>query len=41
MAKSKMLPIEELKDDYYRAMGWDLLTGSPSDSLLTELEIEK
>ena len=36
-----VVPLEELKDDYYRAMGWDLLTGSPSDSLLTEREIEK
>jgi len=36
-----VVPLEELKDDYYRAMGWDLLTGNPPDSVLTELGIEK
>ena len=35
------VPLEELKDDYYRVMGWDLLTGNPPDSLLDELEIER
>lgn len=30
-----------LKVEYYRAMGWDLATGNPSDALLAELEIEK
>lgn len=35
------VPLEKLKDDYYRAMGWDLLTGNPPDSLLDDLEIER
>jgi len=35
------VPLERLKDDYYRAMGWDLLTGNPTDSLLDDLEIER
>lgn len=36
-----VVPLEELKDDYYRAMGWDLATGNPSDVVLDELEIER
>ena len=39
--KGTVVPIEELKDSYYRAMGWDLSTGNPSDSLLAELGIDK
>ncbi len=39
--KGAVVPLEELKDDYYRAMGWDLLTGNPTDSLLDKLEIMK
>lgn len=39
--KGSLVPLEELKDSYYRAMGWDLLTGNPTDSVLAELEIEK
>ena len=39
--KGVVVPLEELKDDYYRAMGYDLLTGNPTDSLLVKLGIEK
>ncbi len=39
--KGAVVPLEELKDDYYRAMGWDMATGNPPDSLLAELGIEK
>ncbi|MDP3879180.1 MAG: aldehyde ferredoxin oxidoreductase C-terminal domain-containing protein, partial [Dehalococcoidales bacterium] len=34
-------PLEELKDDFYRSMGYDLATGNPPDSLLSRLGIEK
>ncbi|MFC1907183.1 aldehyde ferredoxin oxidoreductase C-terminal domain-containing protein [Chloroflexota bacterium] len=39
--KGAVVPLEELKNDYYRAMGWDMETGNPPDSLLAELGIEK
>ncbi|MFC1869745.1 aldehyde ferredoxin oxidoreductase family protein [Chloroflexota bacterium] len=39
--KGVVVPIEELKDLYYRAMGWDLSTGNPPDSMLDELGIKK
>ena len=39
--KETTVPLEELKDDFYRAMGYDLSSGNPSDSLLAELGIEK
>ena len=39
--KGVVVPLEELKDDFYRAMGWDLSTGDPTDSLLDGLEIKK
>ena len=39
--KGNTVPIEELKDDFYNAMGYDLSTGNPPDSLLAELGIEK
>jgi aldehyde:ferredoxin oxidoreductase len=35
------VPLEKLKDDYYRVMGWDLSTGNPTGSLLDDLEIER
>jgi len=35
------VPLEELKDDFYRTMKWDVSTGNPPDSLLSEVEIEK
>jgi aldehyde:ferredoxin oxidoreductase len=36
-----MVPLEELKSNFYAAMGYDLLSGNPPDSLLVELGIEK
>jgi len=39
--KGAVVPLEELKDDYYQAMGWDLVTGNPTDSLLDKLKIKK
>ena len=40
-ALGAVVPLEDLKDDYYRAMGWDLITGNPTDPVLTDLEIMK
>jgi aldehyde:ferredoxin oxidoreductase len=39
--KGEVVPLEKLKDDYYRALGWDLSTGNPDDSLLDRLGINK
>jgi aldehyde:ferredoxin oxidoreductase len=39
--KETVVPLQELKEDYYRAMGFDLSTGNPPDALLSELGIEK
>jgi aldehyde:ferredoxin oxidoreductase len=39
--KGGVVPLRELKVDYYKAMGYDLTTGNPSDSLLAKLGIEK
>jgi aldehyde:ferredoxin oxidoreductase len=39
--RGKVVPLEELKDRYYRAMGYDLQTGNPPDDLLVRLGIEK
>jgi len=39
--KGSVVPLEELKDDFYKAMGYDLATGNPPDSLLAKLGIEK
>ena len=36
-----VVPLEKLKDEYYRAMDWDLSTGNPTDELLDELEVER
>ncbi len=40
-AKGAVVPLEELKDDYYRIMGWDLISGNPGDSILAKLDIER
>ena len=40
-AKGSVVPLEELKDDYYGVLGWDKETGNPSDSLLQNLGIKK
>jgi aldehyde:ferredoxin oxidoreductase len=39
--RGEIVPLEKLKDDFYRIMGYDLSSGNPSDSLLKELGIEK
>jgi len=39
--RGAVVPLEELKDDFYRAMGWDLASGNPPDSLLDELGIKR
>jgi aldehyde:ferredoxin oxidoreductase len=39
--KGEVVPLKELKKDYYAAMGYDLATGNPPDSLLVKLGIEK
>ncbi|MBI2979749.1 MAG: hypothetical protein HYY41_02845 [Chloroflexi bacterium] len=39
--KGAVAPLEELKDDFYRAMGYDLATGNPPDSMLASLGIKK
>lgn len=39
--KGTVVPLKQLKEDYYRAMGYDLSTGNPPDALLKELGIEK
>lgn len=35
------VPLEELKNDFYRTTGYGLSTGNPPDSLLAKLGIEK
>jgi aldehyde:ferredoxin oxidoreductase len=40
-AKGSVVPLEELKDQYYEALGWDTETGNPGDDLLKALGIEK
>ncbi len=39
--KGTVVPLAELLDDYYQAMGWDLSTGNPTDAVLDEFEIER
>ncbi len=39
--KGVVVPLEELKDNFYRVMGYDLSTGNPTDALLEKLDIEK
>lgn len=36
-----VVPLEELKDDFYKAMGFDMATGNPTDALLAELGIKR
>jgi aldehyde:ferredoxin oxidoreductase len=38
--KGVVVPLEELKDRFYKAMRYDLATGNPTHALLKELEIE-
>ncbi len=37
--RGEVVPLEELKDDYYCALGWDSSTGGPDSSLLDKLGI--
>jgi aldehyde:ferredoxin oxidoreductase len=39
--KGAVVPLKELKEDFYNAMGFDPSTGNPPDSLLEKLGIEK
>ncbi len=39
--KGEVVPLETLKKDYYEAMGYDVATGNPPDSLLAKLGINK
>ena len=39
--KGEVVPLKELKQDYYEAMGFDPASGNPPDSLLDHLGIEK
>ena len=39
--KGEVVPLERLKESYYKAVGFDVATGNPSDSLLNKLGIEK
>ena len=39
--KGEVVPLEELKDDYYRALDWDLSTGNPDSSILDKLGINR
>ncbi|MBW1801483.1 MAG: hypothetical protein JRJ85_12240, partial [Deltaproteobacteria bacterium] len=39
--KGEVVPLEKLKDSFYRAMEYDLSTGNPTDPLLEKLGIEK
>jgi aldehyde:ferredoxin oxidoreductase len=40
-AKGAVVPLEELKDDFYEAMGYDSFTGIPPDTLLATLGIRR
>jgi len=37
--KGSVVPLKELKEDYYDAMGYDIATGNPSDELLRRFNI--
>ena len=39
--KGVVVPLEDLKDNFYKAMGYDPSTGNPTDKILKKLEIEK
>ncbi|MFH1490154.1 MAG: aldehyde ferredoxin oxidoreductase C-terminal domain-containing protein, partial [Pseudomonadota bacterium] len=39
--KGAVVPLQALKEEYYRAMGFDPATGNPTDTLLAEMGIEK
>ena len=39
--KGVVVPLEELKDSFYKAMGYDPATGNPTDRVLEKLKIER
>ena len=39
--KGAVVPLEELKDDFYQAVAFDLSTGNPPESLLDDLGIDR
>jgi aldehyde:ferredoxin oxidoreductase len=39
--KGVVVPLEELKDNFYKVMGYDLFTGNPTNALLKKLDIER
>jgi aldehyde:ferredoxin oxidoreductase len=39
--KGVVVPLEELKDRFYKAMDYDPATGNPTDRVLEKLKIEK
>ena len=41
LKKGSVVPLEELLDDFYRALGWGQATGDPTDAVLNEFEIER
>lgn len=40
-SKGKVLPLDQMIDDYYSARGWDKVTGIPSQEKLLELDLEE
>jgi len=40
LMKGHVVPLEELKDSYYRSMGWDISTGNPTKNILDKLGID-
>ncbi len=39
--KGVVVPLEELKDSFYKAMGYDPATGNPTEAVLKKLGVEK
>jgi aldehyde:ferredoxin oxidoreductase len=37
--KGAVVPLERLKDDFYKALGYDLKTGNPTEATLEKLGI--
>jgi aldehyde:ferredoxin oxidoreductase len=37
----ELVPLQDLKEDYYKAMGYDLASGNPPESLLAKLGIDE
>jgi aldehyde:ferredoxin oxidoreductase len=38
--KGTVVPLEDLKDEFYRALGYDLETGNPTEATLEKLGIK-